>query len=49
MSTLYVPPLARVFRTAPLTIGELAACFGLASVIFVAVEIEKLIRRRRHQ
>ena len=47
LSTLYVPPLARVFRTAPLTARELAACFGVASVIFVAVEIEKLIRRRR--
>ena len=49
LSTLYVPALARVFRTAPLTAGELAACFGLASVIFVAVELEKLIRRRRPQ
>jgi P-type Ca2+ transporter type 2C len=46
LSTLYVPPLARAFRTAPLSARELAACFGVASVIFVAVELEKLIRRR---
>ena len=45
MSTLYMPPLTRVFRTAPLTAGELAACFGVAAVIFFAVELEKLIRR----
>ena len=46
MCTLYVPPLSRVFRTAPLTPNELAACFGVASLIFFAVELEKLIRRR---
>ena len=47
LSTLYVAPLAHVFRTAPLSARELAACFGAASVIFLAVELEKLIRRRR--
>jgi Ca2+-transporting ATPase len=46
LSTLYVPPLTRVFKTTALTIGELTACVAIASVVFVAVEIEKWARRR---
>jgi Ca2+-transporting ATPase len=46
LGTLYVPALSRVFRTTPLTIGELIACTAVASVVFVAVEIEKWFRRR---
>jgi P-type Ca2+ transporter type 2C len=42
---LYLPPLSRVFRTTALTAGELGACVGLASIVFVAVEIEKSVRR----
>jgi ATPase, P-type (transporting), HAD superfamily, subfamily IC len=44
--TLYVPTLTRIFETTPLNPGELLACLALASVVFVAVEIEKWIRRR---
>jgi len=46
MATIYVPALQPIFRTQPLSAGELALCFGLAGVVFVAVEIEKLWRRR---
>lgn len=46
LCTLYVPGMARLFKTTPLKAGELFACFAVASVVFVAVEIEKLIRRR---
>lgn len=46
LCTLYIRPLTVLFVTTPLTVGELAACLSLASVVFVAVEIEKLIRRR---
>ena len=46
LATLYVPALARLFRTAALSALELAACVGLASVIFVAVEVEKWLIRR---
>jgi P-type Ca2+ transporter type 2C len=46
LATLYVPALTRVFKTTPLTFGELASCVGIASLLFVAVEIEKLLRRR---
>jgi Ca2+-transporting ATPase len=47
LATIYVPVLQPIFHTQPLSAGELAACFGLAAVVFVAVEIEKAWRRRR--
>ena len=46
MATIYVPALQPIFHTQPLSAGELALCFGLAAVVFVAVEIEKGWRRR---
>jgi Ca2+-transporting ATPase len=35
-----------VFRTQPLTPGELGACLGLSTVVFFGVEIEKWLVRR---
>ncbi|MFN8570967.1 MAG: cation-translocating P-type ATPase [Gemmatimonadaceae bacterium] len=46
LSILYVTPLNRVFQTVPLTLGEFAICCALASVVLVAVEIEKVMIRR---
>ena len=46
MAVLYVPWLNPIFRTAPLSAGELATCLGLSSVVFVGVEIEKMLVRR---
>jgi len=46
MATVYVPFLNPIFKTQPLTAGELAVVLGLSSVVFVAVELEKFIRRR---
>ncbi|MFO0751735.1 MAG: cation-translocating P-type ATPase [Thermodesulfovibrionales bacterium] len=46
MSTIYVPFLQPVFRTAPLSAGELALTLVLSTVVFFAVEIEKWLRRR---
>ncbi len=46
MAVLYVPWLNPVFKTAPLSLGELAACLVLSSVVFVGVEIEKVLVRR---
>ena len=45
-AVIYLPPLNTVFRTVPLSPAELAACFGIGSIVFVAVELEKLVRRR---
>jgi Ca2+-transporting ATPase len=47
MATVYVPFLNPVFHTEPLTLAELATTIILSAVIFVAVEIEKLIKRKR--
>jgi Ca2+-transporting ATPase len=46
LATLYVPALNRIFRTEALSPVELILCLALSSVVFVAVEIEKWVRRR---
>ena len=47
MATIYVPQLNSVFKTTPLTFGQLAVTLALSSVVFLAVELEKLVKRRR--
>jgi len=47
MATIYVPFLNPIFKTQPLTAGELAATLGLSTVVFLAVELEKAIKRSR--
>ena len=46
MAALYVPALYRVFTTAPLSGIELLVCVAISSVVFGAVELEKLLTRR---
>jgi Ca2+-transporting ATPase len=46
LAVIYLPPLNTVFRTVPLSPAELAACIVIGSIVFVAVELEKLVRRR---
>jgi Ca2+-transporting ATPase len=45
--TVYVPALNPVFRTQPLSVPELIAVLALSSIVFISVEIEKLIKRRQ--
>jgi Ca2+-transporting ATPase len=47
MATIYVPVLNPIFKTAPLTLGELFIALILSSVVFFAVEIEKWWLRRQ--
>ncbi|MET0857539.1 MAG: cation-translocating P-type ATPase [Telluria sp.] len=48
MATVYVPALNPVFNTQPLTALELLFCLLLSFIVFVVVEIEKLLVRRGH-
>ena len=44
--TIYVPSLNGVFKTEALSVGEVALTLAAASVVFIAVEIEKWVKRR---
>ncbi|UYQ95410.1 cation-translocating P-type ATPase [Chitinophaga horti] len=45
MAVIYLPPAQGIFKTQPLTLTELGICMGLSTIVFIAVEIEKLIKR----
>ncbi len=45
LAVIYIPFLNPIFRTAPLTLNELLAVLAASSVIFVAVELEKVFKR----
>jgi Ca2+-transporting ATPase len=47
IAIIYIPILQRVFDTRPLTTISLVLSILISSLIFWAVELEKLIRRRR--
>lgn len=47
LSTIYVPFLNPIFKTEPLTFGELVITILLSSVVFAAVEIEKAVKRSK--
>jgi Ca2+-transporting ATPase len=48
MATIYVPVLNPVFKTVPLTAGELFITFMMSSVVLLAVELEKAIKRSKN-
>jgi P-type Ca2+ transporter type 2C len=47
MAAIYVPFLNPVFKTQPLTLYELIITLGLSSIVFLAVEAEKILKRRK--
>ena len=47
LAVVYVPFLTPVFKTDPLTARELACCAGASFIPFVAVELEKFVRRKK--
>jgi Ca2+-transporting ATPase len=46
MATVYIPAANTIFKTEPLTSEELLIAVTLSLIVFVAVEIEKFIKRR---
>ncbi len=46
LMAIYLPFFNDLFNTAPLTLGQLAICMALSSVVFIGVELEKLAIRR---
>ncbi len=47
MVVTYLPPLQAVFHTKALSLMDLGVALGLSTVVFWAVELEKLLIRRR--
>jgi Ca2+-transporting ATPase len=47
MAVVYVPFLQNLFRTAPLSAGELVLSLVLSTVVFWGVELEKWLMRRK--
>jgi Ca2+-transporting ATPase len=45
LATIYVPFLNPIFKTEPLTLAELGLTLAMSTVVFAAVEIEKLVKR----
>ncbi len=46
MCVVYIPVMNELFKTQPLSLRELGICVVLALVVFHAVELEKLVKRR---
>jgi Ca2+-transporting ATPase len=46
LAVIYVPVLNPIFKTQPLPAFDLAVCFGLSSLVLLAVEFQKALLRR---
>lgn len=46
LAIMYLPALQSIFKTAPLSLAELGIVVGGAAVVFIAVEVEKVLLRR---
>jgi Ca2+-transporting ATPase len=46
MAIIYIPAMNRIFKTEPLSAGELLIAIVASSIVFFAVELEKLMIRK---
>jgi Ca2+-transporting ATPase len=46
LMVIYVPAFNGIFKTQPLPLPELLACFAIASLVLPVVELEKWLVRR---
>ncbi len=47
LAVIYVPFLNPIFDTKPLTAGELLLCTALSFIPFIAIELEKFVKRKK--
>jgi P-type Ca2+ transporter type 2C len=47
MAIIYIPVFNPIFRTQPLSLNELGITLALSLIVFFAVELEKVIKRRK--
>jgi Ca2+-transporting ATPase len=47
LATIYVPSLNSIFKTQPLSAGELAVVLVLSTSVFFAIEFNKMIQRNK--
>ncbi|MBL0740482.1 calcium-translocating P-type ATPase, PMCA-type [Chryseolinea lacunae] len=47
LAVIYVPFLNTIFKTQPLTFGELLLTLAVSSVVFLGVEVEKLLWKKK--
>ncbi|WP_276502012.1 cation-translocating P-type ATPase [Terrimonas pollutisoli] len=45
LAVIYIPSLNKFFHTEPLTLVEMLAAFGISSLVFFVVELEKKVKR----
>jgi Ca2+-transporting ATPase len=46
LGVIYLPFANRLFKTQPLTIGELTLCIIASAIVFHAVELEKWLKKK---
>lgn len=47
LAVIYIPALNTYFHTQPLSLKELGLAFGISGIVFVVVELEKMVKRKR--
>ncbi len=49
LATIYIPALNPIFKTEPLSLNELLIALAVSSIVFFAVELEKVVKKCREK